>query len=69
MLQNPFYEGVQREAKTIIEGHFEEAYHLRYENHIESQNVRRPNSNAKRRSITPGEGGPIRGTDLARSHN
>ena len=30
VLQNPFYEGMQREAKTVIEGHFEQAHHLRH---------------------------------------
>ena len=69
MLQNPFFEGMQREAKTIIEGHFKEADHLKYGNHIVGQNVRGPNLNAKRRSVTSGKGGPIRGTDLARPHS
>ena len=69
MLQNPFYEGMQREAKTIIEGHFKEAYHLRYENHIVGQNVRGLNLNAKRNSVTFDKGGSIRGTYLARPHS
>ena len=59
VLQNPFYEGMQREAKTIIEVHFEEAHHLRHGNHIEGQNVRGPHSNAKGRPILSGKGGPI----------
>ena len=59
VLQNPFYEGMQREAKTIIEGHFKEAYHLRHGNHIGGQNVRGLNLNAKMRSVTSGESGPI----------
>ena len=69
MLQNLFYEGMQREAKIVIEGHFKEAYHLRYGNHIGGQNVRGPDSDAKRRSVMPGESGPIQGTDLARPHS
>ena len=69
MLQNPFYKGVQREAKTVIEGHFKEAYHLRNVNHIGGQNVRGPDSDTKRRSVTPGKSGPIYESDLARPHS
>ena len=68
MLQNPFYKGVQREAKTVIEGHFKEAYHLRYWNHIRGQNVEGPDPDTKRRLITPSKSGPIHGSDFARSH-
>ena len=59
VLQNPFYEGMQREAKTIVEGHFEETHHLRHKDHIEGQNVRGPHPNAEGRLITSGKGGPI----------
>ena len=59
VLQNPFYEGMQWEAKTVIEGHFEEAHHLRHRDHIEGQNVRGPHPNAKERLIKSGKGGPI----------
>ena len=69
MLQNPFYEGMEREAKTVIESYFKEAYHLRYGNHIGSQNIRELDSDAKRRSVMPGKSGPIQGTNLARPHS
>ena len=59
MLQNPFYEGMQRETKTVIEGHFEEAHHLRHKDHIEGQKVRGPHPNAEGRLITSGKGGPV----------
>ena len=68
MLQNPFYKGVQREAKTVIEGHFKEAYHLRYWNHVRGQNVGGPDLDTKRRPITPSKSGPIQGSDFARYH-
>ena len=64
MLQNPFYKGVQREAKTVIEGHFKEAYHLRYWNHVRGQNVRGPDSDTKRRPITPSKVAPYKGPTL-----
>ena len=59
MLQNPFYEGMQRKTKTIIEGHFKETHHLRHGNYIKGQNVRGPHSNTKRRSVTSSKGSPI----------
>ena len=68
MVQNPFYKGVQREAKTVIEGHFKEAYHLRYWNHVRGQNVGGLDPDTKRRPITPRKSGPIQWSDFARSH-
>ena len=59
VLQNPFYEGMEIKAETIIEGHFKEAHHLRHGDHIEGQNIRGPHPNTKGRLVTSGKGGPI----------
>ena len=68
MLQNSFYEGVQRETKAVVEGHLEETYHLGHLDHVGSQNVGRPDLDTKRGPITPCESCSIQRLDSARSH-
>ena len=68
MLQNSFYEGVQREMEAVVEGHLEETHHLGPLDHVGSQNVGRPDLDTKRGPITPRESCSIQRLDSARSH-
>ena len=69
MLQNPFYEGMQRKTKTIIKSDFKETYHPGHGNYIKGQDIRGPYSDTKGRSVVFSKGNLIRRTDLARSHS
>ena len=51
MLQNPCYKGIQREAKPILECHFEKANHLGHLDDVGGQHVRAPNLDRKRGPI------------------
>ena len=69
MLQNSFYEGVQRETEVVVKGHFKETHHLGLLDHVGSQNIRRPDLDTKRGPITPRESRSIQRLDSARSHH
>ena len=68
MLQNSFYEGVQRETEAIVEGHLKEEHHLGHLDHVRSQNVGRLDLDTKRGPIPPRESCSIQRFDSAKSH-
>ena len=59
MLYNPFYEGVQWEAKAIQKGDLKKTNHPKHGGRIKSQNIRDPYSDTGGRSITISKNGPI----------
>ena len=69
MLQNAFDKRMQREAKTILEGHLEEANHLRHVNDVGGEKVKAPNPDTEGRSVARGEIMFKRGLDSTRAHN
>ena len=68
MLQNSFYEGVQRETEVVVKGHLKETHHLGHLDHVGSQNVGRPNLDTEGGPITPHESCSIQRLNSARSH-
>ena len=68
-MQNAFDEGVQRKAKTILNGRVKEVDHLGNENNIRHEEIRTPDLDAGGRSISSSEGFSVRGLNLTRAHD
>ena len=69
MLQNPFYEGMQRKEEAILEGHLKKAHHLGHLDNIGGQHVGTPNMNAKRGPIPSCKDLPKQRFNPARAHD
>ena len=60
---------MQREAETVLEGHFKEADHLGNLDDVGGEKIRAPDLNAKRGSIAGNEGFLIKGLYPTGTHD
>ena len=68
MMQNPFYKGMQGEAKVVLERHLKKAHHLRHLNNVGGQHVRVPNLDPKRGPIPGRKDLTVQGFDPTGAH-